>query len=116
MLKDDTSDFTCDVPFSNTTTGADNDAQRMSLANDVSVGASIICTGTYVLTADDIDALETVSTASVWAMDPFDTEVTSSATATTSLDQVRIRYIDGRRIYVSSNGYFPPKQDDNDCL
>lgn len=108
VLKDDTSDFACDVPFSDTTTGADNDAQRMYLANDVAVGQSIVCTGTYVLTADDIDALQTVSTASAWAVDTFGTEVTSSATTTTSLDQVRSRYIDGRLFCVSSNGDSPP--------
>lgn len=88
----DPSDFTCDVPFSNTTTEAEDrspDKGSVILAGDVAVGQSIVCQGAYVLTSDDIDALETTSTASVWAADKFDKEVTDSATATTSLDQVR---------------------------
>lgn len=61
----------------------------MLLAGDVAVRESVVCQGTYVLTSDDIDALETISTASVWAADEFDKEVTDSATTMTSLDQVR---------------------------
>ncbi len=61
----------------------------MLLVGDFAVRETIACYGSYVLRSDDIDALETVSTASVWAVDKFQTQVTQSADATTSLDQVR---------------------------
>lgn len=61
----------------------------MLLAGDIVVGKSVVCQGTYVLTPDDIDALETTSIAAVWAADKFNRKVTDSATAMTSLDQVR---------------------------
>ncbi|CAM9171448.1 unnamed protein product, partial [Ectocarpus sp. 8 AP-2014] len=84
--------FTCDVPFSDATTQEENEALaaagKVLLASDVAVGESIVCRGTYVLTSDDVDALETVSTVSVSAADKFGKEVTDEATATTSLEQV----------------------------
>lgn len=85
--------FACDVPFSDATTQEENEALaaagKVLLASDVAVGESIVCRGTYVLTSDDIDALETMSTVSVSATDKFGKEVTDEATATTSLEQVR---------------------------
>lgn len=94
LLTGDASDFTCNVPFSNTATEAEAEDEPLAegsvlLAGDVAVGESIFCQGTYVLTSDDIDALQTISTAAVWAADKFDKKITGSATATTSLDQVR---------------------------
>lgn len=92
VLTGEAGEFTCSVPFSNSTKEAEEDpraAGSMLLAGDVAVGESLVCQGTYVLTSDDIDALETTSVASVWASDIFNKEVTDSSTATTPLDQVR---------------------------
>lgn len=81
----------CSVPFSNSTTEVEESSLAegsVFLAGDVAVRESVVCQGTYVLKSDDIDALEIMSIASVWAADEFNAEVRSSATATTSLDQV----------------------------
>lgn len=85
-------DFTCNVPHSNTTTEEEEDAGdsgRVLVAGDIAVGDWILCQGAYVLASEDIDALEVVSTASVWGLDQLGKEVSDSSTATTTLDQVR---------------------------
>ena len=88
----DASNFTCDIPFSNSITemeGTPLGEGRVLLAREVAVRESVVCQGAYVLTSDDINARETISIASVWAADEFDKEVSDSATTTTSLHQVR---------------------------
>lgn len=85
--------FKCNVALFNTTTedGENAGSGRVLVGGDIAVGESISCEGSYVLTSDDIDALEVVGSASVWAFDMFGAEVTDSSAATTTLDQVRKR-------------------------
>lgn len=100
----DASNFTCNVPFSNSATETEESSVpegSVVLASDVAVGESVACQGTYLLTSADIDALATISSASVWAADKFNKEVTGSATTTTSLDQVRPAH----RQYASATDY-----------
>ena len=72
------------------------------LVGDFAVRETIICRGSYVLKLDDIDALETVSTASVWAVDTFNTQVMKSAETTTSLEQVRNNCMSAKHSYCES--------------
>jgi len=48
----------------------------------------VTCTGSYVITAADVDNLERESGASVTAVDKYGTEVYNEDTVTVGLDQV----------------------------
>lgn len=61
----------------------------MVLAGEIDLGAEVRCTGSYRITATDVDNLERKSSASVTAEDEYETEVAADAAVTVVLDQVR---------------------------
>lgn len=95
-IKGDARNMACDVPFATPLVG--EFAGVVAFAGELAVRATISCTATYVLTAQDIDALEIISTTSVQAVDKSDAKVTDSTKRSTSLDQVG--YNDGNAKYV----------------
>lgn len=60
----------------------------MVLTSPLAAGASTVCTGTYTLTAQDIDNLLRASLVTVEANDQYGYEVEASADETVTLDQV----------------------------
>lgn len=58
------------------------------LTSPLAAGASVVCTGTYTLTAQDIDDLLRTNVVTVEARDNYDYEVEASVTDTVTLDQV----------------------------
>lgn len=71
--------------------GTDYKTQEDSVVLTASLAlyAEVMCNGSYVVTAADIDNLERASTASVTAMDDYMTEVEAEAAVNVGLDQVR---------------------------
>lgn len=59
------------------------------LAGELELGAEVKCTGSYAITAADVDNLARSSSAYVTAEDEYLTEVTADAAVTVVLDQVR---------------------------
>lgn len=86
-LIDGTSIITCDVPTSTPTSG--EFAGMVLVIDGFPVRATITCEGTYVLTAEDIDSLETAGTATVQGVDGLAKTVTDETTTTVILDQVK---------------------------
>lgn len=70
------------------------------LENDLAPREVMRCGGIHVVTADDIDSRETVSTTSVKAVDKVGREVADSETTSVSLDQVRQNWVSGLQTYI----------------
>lgn len=58
------------------------------LTSPLAAGVSVVCTGTYTLTAEDIDNLLRASRVTVDAEDQYGYEVGASAEETVTLEQV----------------------------
>lgn len=63
----------------------------MVLTSPLAADASVVCTGTYTLTAQDINNLLRTNLATVKASDQYDYEVEASVTDTVMLEQVNLR-------------------------
>lgn len=80
------SNITCDVPI--TTPAIGDHAGAVLLSDDLTVRATVSCKGTYALTANDINALETSSMTSVQGSDTFNNTVHDNDSESVSLHQV----------------------------
>lgn len=83
---DETSTIQCptDVPV-------EYSGSAVVLTSPLAAGASIVCTGTYTLTTQDIDNLLCSSLGTVTANDRYDFEVEASVTETVTLEQASKR-------------------------
>lgn len=66
---------------------AARNSTSITLGEALAVRASVVCSGSYVVTQDDVNALEVSSTANVAAGDASGNMVAATGTAVVSLDQ-----------------------------
>lgn len=64
-------------------------AAALVLTSPLAAGVSVVCTGTYMLTTEDVDNLMRASTVTVDARDRYDYNVSVSVDDRVVLEQVR---------------------------
>lgn len=99
---DGDSSLDCDAAFSV--------AGSTIVLESLAVNGLVVCTGTFMLSADDVDNLERESGATVAAVDKYGYSVGAAATALVVLSQVVTRNVDSTIVNRRHQQYFPPSE------